>query len=40
MDFLSQREAHLSVVRAMAAVSEPAFAAVWDNPEDAAYDDL
>ncbi|MDP3635283.1 hypothetical protein [Phenylobacterium sp.] len=40
VDFLSQREAHLSVVRAMAAVSEPAFAAVWDNPEDAAYDDL
>jgi hypothetical protein len=26
--------------RAAAAASEPAFAAVWDNPEDAAYDDL
>ncbi|ASC70943.1 hypothetical protein XM38_018920 [Halomicronema hongdechloris C2206] len=29
-----------SLVTAAAKVSEPAFAAVWDNPEDAAYDDL
>lgn len=40
VDFLSQRVAHLSIVRSMAAASEPAFSAVWDNPEDAAYDDL
>ena len=25
---------------AVAKVSEPSFAAVWDNPEDAAHDDL
>ena len=29
-----------SLVTAVAKVSEPSFAAVWDNPEDAAYDDL
>ncbi|MGD1862840.1 MAG: hypothetical protein ACFB0E_23075 [Leptolyngbyaceae cyanobacterium] len=29
-----------SLVTSAAKVSEPAFAAVWDNPEDAAYDDL
>lgn len=29
-----------SLVTAAAQVSEPSFAAVWDNPEDAAYDDL
>ena len=26
--------------RAAAALSEPAFAAIWDNPEDAEYDRL
>ena len=29
-----------SLVTAAAQVSEAAFAEVWDNPEDAAYDDL
>jgi len=29
-----------SLVTAAAQVSEPSFAAVWDNPEDAAYDEL
>jgi hypothetical protein len=29
-----------SLVTAAAKVSKPALAAVWDNPEDAAYDDL
>jgi hypothetical protein len=29
-----------SLVTASAKVSEAAFAEVWDNPEDAAYDDL
>lgn len=29
-----------SLVAAAAQVSEPSFAAVWDNPEDAAYDEL
>jgi hypothetical protein len=28
-----------SLVTASAKVSEAAFAEVWDNPEDAAYDD-
>mgnify|MGYP001067676921 CR=1 FL=1 len=27
-------------VRDMANLSEPSFAAVWDNPEDAEYDNL
>ena len=40
VDFLSQREQGLALTRAGAAASEPAFAAVWDNPEDAAYDAL
>jgi len=40
VDFLSQRERGLALVRAGAAASAPAFAAVWDNPEDAAYDAL
>ena len=38
VDFLSQREHGLSLVRAGATASAPAFAAVWDNPEDAVYD--
>ena len=29
-----------ALVAAAAKVAEPAFAAVWDNPEDAAYDEL
>jgi hypothetical protein len=40
VDFLSQRDQHLAAVRAMAKASEPAFNEVWDNPEDAVYDDL
>ena len=40
VDFLGQREQDLSMVRAAMAASAPAFAAVWDNPEDAAYDAL
>jgi hypothetical protein len=38
VDFLGQREHGLSMARSAAAASEPAFAAVWENPEDAAYD--
>ncbi|MDO9166050.1 MAG: hypothetical protein Q7U13_08080 [Rhodoferax sp.] len=40
VDFLSQREHGLALTRAGTAASAPAFAAVWDNPEDAAYDAL
>ena len=36
VDFLRDRER----VRAFSAASETAFAGVWDNPEDAAYDAL
>lgn len=37
VDFLRARDERL-VARAAAAASEPAFAQVWDNDEDAAYD--
>jgi hypothetical protein len=39
VDFISLRERSASVREAMA-LSEPVFAAVWDNPADAVYDDL
>jgi hypothetical protein len=38
VDFIRLREQQRGLTRAAAAVSAPAFAAVWDNPEDAAYD--
>lgn len=38
IDFLRAREDELRLSRAAAKTSEPAFAAVWDNDEDAAYD--
>jgi hypothetical protein len=38
--FIAAREQERSLVRAAAAASAPAFAAVWDNPEDDAYDAL
>jgi hypothetical protein len=40
VDFLGDREQTASIVRATSAASEPAFAAVWENPEDSAYDAL
>lgn len=40
IDFLSQRRDDREAVLAAARMSESAFAEVWDNPEDAAYDDL
>ena len=40
VDFIRLREQQRVLTRAAAAVSAPAFAAVWDNPEDAAYDAL
>jgi hypothetical protein len=39
VDFINLRERSASVHEAMA-LSEPVFAAVWDNPDDAAYDAL
>lgn len=37
IDFLVMREHERSLTRAAAGMSEPAFAAVWDNPEDDIY---
>jgi hypothetical protein len=39
IDFLAHRDDRL-LVEAAAKVSEPAFAAVWNNSEDAEYDKL
>lgn len=40
VDFICMREQDRALVRAAMAASEPAFARVWDNPEDAIYDEL
>ena len=40
VDFLRQREQERALSRVAAQVSAPAFAAVWDNSEDEAYDAL
>jgi hypothetical protein len=40
IDFIRQRDQDLQLTRAAAMTSEPAFAKVWDNPDDAAYDAL
>ena len=39
VDFLTHRDDTL-LVEAAARISEPAFAAVWNNPDDAEYDNL
>ncbi len=38
--FIAAREAARSTTRAATAPSEPAFAAIWDNPDDDAYHEL
>ena len=40
VDFLRLREQQRALTRAAAAASAPAFAVVWDNPEDDVYDAL
>lgn len=40
VDFLCLRERDRTLVRAAAAASEPSLAAIWDNPDDDAYDAL
>lgn len=40
IDFLRDRLGDGALVRAAAAASERSFASVWDNPDDAAYDEL
>jgi hypothetical protein len=39
VDFIANRDERL-LVDAASKASEPAFAAVWDNPDDAKYDNL
>lgn len=40
VDFIRLREQHHALTRDAAAASASAFAAVWNNPEDDAYDAL
>lgn len=40
VDFLRLREEESRLTQAAARLSEEAFAEVWDNPEDAVYDEL
>jgi len=40
VEFLRRREDERALTKAAAAVSAPVFAALWDNPEDEAYDAL
>jgi hypothetical protein len=40
VDFLRQRDDGRRLTDAASRLSEPAFAKVWDNPDDADYDQL
>lgn len=40
IDFLQQRDRDRRLLRDYAHASAPAFAKVWDNDEDAVYDEL
>ncbi len=40
IDFLSSRDRDRLIVKAAQAASEPSLEAVWDNPDDADYDNL
>jgi hypothetical protein len=40
VDFIRLRDQERSLTRAAAATSAPAFAEIWSNPDDNAYDDL
>lgn len=40
VDFLKSREDEQRLTHAAAHASEPAFKAVWDNPDDSEYDRL
>jgi len=40
VDFLRSRDQDRALFRVASAASEPAFAAVWNNPEDDVYDTL
>lgn len=40
VDFLRTRDGERAAVRAATRAAEPAFAKIWDNNDDAAYDKL
>lgn len=40
IDFICMREQDRALTRAGAGLSEPAFAAIWDNSDDDVYDAL
>jgi hypothetical protein len=40
VDFIRLREQERALIRDAAAASAPAFAAIWNNPDDDAYDAL
>jgi len=40
VDFVRLRDQERKLTSAAVALSAPAFAAIWDNPEDGAYDAL
>jgi hypothetical protein len=40
VDFLLTKETEQQMIYGAAKLSEPSFAAVWDNADDAAYDEL
>lgn len=40
VDFIATRVSDRALIDTAAAASEPAFAKVWNNPEDDAYDAL
>lgn len=40
VEFVAAQERQRSLTRAATETSKPAFAAIWDNPEDNVYDAL
>jgi len=40
VDFLATRDTDRELTHAVTAAAAPAFAKVWDNPEDDAYNDI
>lgn len=40
VDFLRERDSERAFVRGISKLSEESFRRIWDNPEDAAYDQL
>lgn len=40
VDFLASRDGDRELARAVTAAAAPAFAKVWDNPDDDVYNDI